>query len=386
MNQFKDQIERIMTGKTCIPAVIVPLITALIFGYIFSNNQILESSVAVLDLDNSNYSRQLIGKLDASPYIEVNRVLNVPLEPEQLLINEQYLAVITLPQNLEANMYSGKQSNIGFILDYTVFAGSANLKQAIAEIFVSENITISISKLKNMGYSGEQALGLLNALSLQQRSLFNPTMDYVSSNVFGFVNLVILALLTIQTLQIIPTLRSEGKLLTAMESPLGLISRVLPYAFLYLISSIFVLGLLKQFAGLRFAGSVLEFLIPLFIYTFASAMLGMLLGWSAKEPAKAGQRVIIVVLPSFLFSNIILPVAPANWIRSSVVSPMADTTTTTCCPFIFISRTRQAIFLIFSIEATELPPNFATTNDKLLTPWIISHLLLNNNALPAYPA
>jgi hypothetical protein len=80
------------------------------------------------------------------------------------------------------------------------------------------------------------------------------------------------------------------------------------------------------------------------------------------------------------------PVAPANWIRSSVVSPMADTTTTTCCPFIFISRTRQAIFLIFSIEATELPPNFATTNDKLLTPWIISHLLLNNNALPAYPA
>jgi ABC-2 type transport system permease protein len=189
MNQFKDQIERIMTGKTCIPAVIVPLITALIFGYIFSNNQILESSVAVLDLDNSNYSRQLIGKLDASPYIEVNRVLNVPLEPEQLLINEQYLAVITLPQNLEANMYSGKQSNIGFILDYTVFAGSANLKQAIAEIFASENITISISKLKNMGYSGEQALGLLNALSLQQRSLFNPTMDYVSSNVFGFVNL-----------------------------------------------------------------------------------------------------------------------------------------------------------------------------------------------------
>ncbi len=306
MKQFREQIEKMRHDKVAITALIIPIISAVIFGYMFSNNQILETSVAVIDLDNSNYSRQLIDKLDASPYIQINKVFNVPLEPSQVLINEKYLAVISLPNELEDNVYRNKRTNIGFIVDNTVLASSANLKQAMSEIFANENITLSMSKLKGMGCSGEQALGLINGLSVQQRALFNPTADYVNSNVFGFINLVILGVLTAQSIKIIPELRAEGKLQQALNSPLGIISRVIPYALLYFVSSILVLGLMKQIAGLRFSGSVFEFFIPLLLYTFASGLVGMLLGWSAKEPA---SRLIIVVMPSFLLSNVILPVA-----------------------------------------------------------------------------
>jgi hypothetical protein len=50
----------------------------------------------------------------------------------------------------------------------------------------------------------------------------------------------------------------------------------------------------------------------------------------------------------------------ARSIRSSVVSPMADTMTTTSLPSFFVSTTRFATRLMPSASATEEPPYFCT--------------------------
>ena len=49
-------------------------------------------------------------------------------------------------------------------------------------------------------------------------------------------------------------------------------------------------------------------------------------------------------------------------IRSSVVSPCADKTTTTLFPALYVSAMMLATFRIRSVFATELPPNFCTTS------------------------
>ena len=46
--------------------------------------------------------------------------------------------------------------------------------------------------------------------------------------------------------------------------------------------------------------------------------------------------------------------------RSSVVSPMAETTTATLLPFFSVSTTRLATRLIDSVSATDEPPYFCT--------------------------
>ena len=55
----------------------------------------------------------------------------------------------------------------------------------------------------------------------------------------------------------------------------------------------------------------------------------------------------------------------ASPISSSVVSPMADTTATTCLPESLVAPIRPATFKILLASATELPPYFCTINDKL---------------------
>ena len=53
---------------------------------------------------------------------------------------------------------------------------------------------------------------------------------------------------------------------------------------------------------------------------------------------------------------------------SSVVSPMAETTTTTWLPALWVSITRLATCLILSASPTDEPPNFCTIRAKTVSP------------------
>ena len=309
MNQISDEFKKVMRKGKVIQALIAPILIALLFSWLFGSNQILKSPITVIDLDNSAYSRQLIDKLDASPYVQVARVLNEPVEPAVLLLNDHTYAAVVLPGGLEANVYSGKSSNIGFVVNDSVAASVGNLRQGVAEVLGTENASSGVGKLIGMGLSPEQAAGVVSSLAVQQRSLYNPTSSPVNTTVIGFVNLIILALFMRQAVQIVPTLRVEGRLEEDKDSPLALFSRIIPHVLLFFASMFLILGLLKQFGGLRFSGSIFAFAVPLFLYLLASGLLAMLLGWTAEDPAKTMPRILSIVGPSFFMSNIMMPLA-----------------------------------------------------------------------------
>ena len=56
-------------------AMLVAVVCAVLFTVLLGNNFIEEAPVAVIDLDNSKYSHELIQEMDASPYIDINTVL-----------------------------------------------------------------------------------------------------------------------------------------------------------------------------------------------------------------------------------------------------------------------------------------------------------------------
>ena len=61
-------------------------------------------------------------------------------------------------------------------------------------------------------------------------------------------------------------------------------------------------------------------------------------------------------------------ISPALAMSSSVVSPWAETTTTTSLPPACVCATMRATFITRSRSATELPPNFCTINAIFFPP------------------
>lgn len=238
---------RYVSGSKYLRLIFIgPLVAALFFGLMFSHNQISESPVVVIDEDHSSYSRQLISKINASPYMKVTNVYASRLSPEIMLANEQAVAVIMLPKQLQQIQQQGISTNIGILMDNTMPSGLTGIRTAIQEVIATENMTLSMSRLVQKGMDAETARGVVSPLSLQQRMLFNPTTSYVGFMVLGFVNIVVLMITTSAAGSIAPRLRQEGKLFANGKSPLQLWIRSVPYAVMTALSLLLCYGLLKQ--------------------------------------------------------------------------------------------------------------------------------------------
>jgi ABC-2 type transport system permease protein len=195
-------------------------------------------------------------------------------------------------------------------------------------MIATENMTLSMTRLAQKGMDAETAKGLLSPLSLQQRMLFNPTTSYVGFMVLGFVNIIVLMITTSAAGSIAPRLRKEGKLFVNGKSPAQLWIRCVPYAVLTTFSLFLSYGLLKQAGNMRFEAEPYLFIIPLLVYSFALSLMGMMIGYSAKDVSKVSLRTSFVLYPSFLATGIQLtPLAfptffqvtawalPMNWLN-----------------------------------------------------------------------
>ena len=163
MNSLKDEVRFLFSGQG-MPyekvALMVAVVIAVFFTLVLGNTSIQNAGITVIDLDNSRYSHELIQKIDASPYMQVNAVINTPVEPKTLFYRDQSVAVIYLPQGLEKDRY-GTSGSIGVFYDNTNTAQTADIKVALNELLAIDNQMAS-------GATEE------SGISLRERNLFNP--------------------------------------------------------------------------------------------------------------------------------------------------------------------------------------------------------------------
>ncbi|OBR68227.1 hypothetical protein A7K91_10445 [Paenibacillus oryzae] len=304
MKSLADEWKHIVESKWIILIFAAPLIAAVFFGLMFSQNQLSETPVMVVDEDHSSYSRQLIDKINASQYMKVTNVFANRLSPDTMLANEKAVAVIFLPDGLQEHKDKGLPSSIGVWMDNTMPSSLSGIRPAIQEIITTENMTLAVSHLTQAGMDIESAKNLVSPLSQAQRILYNPSSSYVGTMVIGFVNIIILMLTTGAAGAIAPRLRQEGTLLSAESSHFQLWIRVLPYVILSTCSSLLSYGMLKQVGHMRFEAAPHIFIVPLLLYGLALCLLAMLLGYSVQNVSKVGARMSFILYPSFLVTGI----------------------------------------------------------------------------------
>lgn len=167
MHSLKDEIAFLFSGRG-MPyekvAIMVAVVCAVVFTILLGNNTIHNAPVAIIDRDNSRYSREIIDEIDASPFIDVKDIIHTAVSPESLFYNDRYVAVIYLPQDLEKTRYGSQSGAIGVFYDNTSTAQSAEVMEALNEIVAAENAKLS----------GTEGSRVESGISLRDRLLFNP--------------------------------------------------------------------------------------------------------------------------------------------------------------------------------------------------------------------
>ena len=305
-NSFFSEIKFLFSGngmpyeKVCI---MVAMVISVILSVILSGNFSKDAPVAVIDLDNTRYSRELITKIDASEYMKVTDVINMPMNPEELFYRDKADAVIYLPQGLEKNRYTESAAPIGVFYDNTNSAQTADIKSALPAIIAIDN--------------AQFAGGTSSGLTLNDRILFNPLGSTSNAQTQGFLFFFGAMFFTFATIGMIPRLKITKQYERTIRdgTPWDLIARILPYAFLMTVSFFLGMAILRVWGDLIFSGKVLEFLLIEIFMALTIGMISIFMGWTAANPGIASSRMILFIPGGFILGGVTSPLSHlSEWV------------------------------------------------------------------------
>ena len=302
--------------KVCL---MVAMVITVILSVILSGNIAKDAKVAVIDLDNSAYTRELINRIDASEFMKVTAVLNTPQDPKELFYQDQAVTVVYFPQGLEKARYTGMAANVGVFYDNTSTAATSNIKEALNEIVGLDNAAAN-------GDVGSTNDSIYGNLSLAARNLFNPQDSKDNGETLGFLLFFGAMFFTFATIGMIPRLRLTHQLDEVLlnGTPWDLLVRLVPYGCCLLVSWVVGLAVLRVWGDLTFSGSLLTFIfVQLFMIPTIGA-LSLFFGWTAANPGIASSRMILFIPGGFILGGMTAPTTFfADWVvKFSHVFPL----------------------------------------------------------------
>ncbi|HIW06643.1 MAG TPA: ABC transporter permease [Candidatus Ignatzschineria merdigallinarum] len=305
---MKEEMDAMLSGRF-IPyykvAIILVFIVATIFSVLYRHGVIFEGKIAVIDLDASQSSTQLIQQIDTSSFIKISEVFNNPVDPVTLVAHDRNLGVLYIPKNFEKSLLKGDQSvSLGYFIDDSNEAQNSKTFASMSQIIPQFGAEVSINKVASLGMGDQASEAILSPITLGSRYMFNPSNNATNSLTTIFIYFVASLNFGLTVLMIIGRLKVTGMWNTVFErGPLALISRIIPYAFFYTVGLTVISAILIIFGLQRFEGNYFAYIPSIFMTGLGFGLCAFILGWKAPDPGAGASKMILLVPPGFILGG-----------------------------------------------------------------------------------
>ncbi len=272
----KRELLQLFNSKTTfIFAIVLPFVSILFFNTLLSEGVARNLPVAIIDLDHSSISRNIISQLDSSPDLEVGFFPISQQKGEELIRLGKVYGVITIPQNFEVNLKKGKQVTI--INQYNsnlLLAGGLEYK-AFRKVIGTISAGINIEKQRKQGISTQQAIVNFQPLTTNNHVLSNPFTNYSYYLNTGFLAMFFQIFVILTTAYCFGTdlKYSKGnKLLSIANGNLSSIiaGKVLPYTLWFMLVGVIMLISMYVWQDFPFHGNKIAVLVGLLLLIIAN--------------------------------------------------------------------------------------------------------------------
>jgi ABC-2 type transport system permease protein len=288
-------------------------------GYI--NETIKEVPVAIVDLDNTSFSRQYCRMLDATEQIKITAKSGSLKEAEQLFYKGKINGVFLIPTSFEKDILRHQQTQVVVYCDASRFF---LYKQVLTGANLSTgyfSAGIEYRNLLSAGKMSEQALEQTDPLQVEVFNLYNPSAGYATFIVPGILLIVIQQSLLIGIGLLIGKRYENRKKDLASSQDLEeghivptILGKAFAYGFLYIFTSLFLLGCLYKWLSFPDRGSFLSLYFILIPYIFSIAFAGLSLSFLFRKRVNALMFIVFISPAVFFFSGISWPIQSMPWI------------------------------------------------------------------------
>ena len=310
----KREIALLFNSKsTFIFAIVLPFISMLFFNTLLSKGVARDLPVAVVDLDHTSISRNVIAQLDATPGIEVKFFPLNQQKGEELIRLGKIYAIITIPQNFEADLKSSKQVTIVNQYNGNVLLPGGLEYKAFRKVIGTISAGVNIEKQRKQGVSIQQARVNFQPIVSNNHVLSNPYTNYSYYLNTGFLAMFFQTFVMLTTIYCFGAdlKYSKGnKLLTITKGNLSaiIIGKAVPYTVWFLLVGIIMLFSMYVWQDFPFVGSKIVVLVGLLLLIIANqsyALFFISISNSFREALTIGSGFAAV---SLSFSGITFPI------------------------------------------------------------------------------
>ncbi|MBH0005885.1 ABC transporter permease [Psychrobacter sp. SWN149] len=156
----------------------IPLATVLLVWWIFSQTQITDLPIGVIDQDNSAVANTAVRYLEASPTLTVRQLYYSQAEAEAAILQRDIYAVVIIPEDFSRNILSNKPAPLILQVNAQYGTHSGIIQAGVQAVASTISAGVEIKRLVKQGVAQSQAMTAYTPISIQRISLFNAATNY----------------------------------------------------------------------------------------------------------------------------------------------------------------------------------------------------------------
>ncbi len=305
---LKEIKEIVRVKLFLILAFVVPFTMFIVFGYGISLD-IEHMPFAYIDYDHSQLSAQLVEKFKGR-FFDLREELFDLKEADSLLTGGVLRAVMVIPPDFSKEVYRGNRTEVQFLVDGGYPYRALTIKgyaQAIIGAFTRE---LMDEKVKRAGFSP----ALVSPIAIETRYFFNESLKSSYALVPGLIVIILLMNPAVLTAIAIAREKEFGTIYNIYSTPIKkwefLVGKIIPYLFISAINFFVIVVAIRVLFQIPMKGHLTSLLPGAFLYVLINVSFGLLVSSVTRTMVSAQiVTVIVTVIPAFLYSGILIPVA-----------------------------------------------------------------------------
>ena len=175
----RREICRLLASPICLFCMLVaPAISVIFFVSLMNQGLPTDLPIAVVDMDNSTTSRNLIRQLDAFEQTEVRMVTRSFMEARQEMQKGEIYGIFYIPENFAVDATSGKRPRLSFYTNGTYLIAASLLFRDMKTMSVLAGAAVGLQVGQAKGYTEAQIMGHLQPVVIDTHPIGNPWLNY----------------------------------------------------------------------------------------------------------------------------------------------------------------------------------------------------------------
>ena len=167
-------------GGAMLILVFATMIYTVIYSVAYGREVVTDVVIGVVDDDRTQSSRRLIDGLSSGPNTRVGYEPISINDAEDMFYHNDIYGVVYIPQGYEREQLSGRQADVGVVLDGShLLLYRQVLEQAAADI-LTRGAEVEVQRLMAAGVNGAAIKGVVEPVVYESHILYNPSLGYGS--------------------------------------------------------------------------------------------------------------------------------------------------------------------------------------------------------------